>query len=238
MLQFLNENAGVLNLLFTGVVALATVVYAVLTSRLVKETQRLREAATEPSLEVTYRSRDEAMALLEVVVKNIGSGPAYKISVSFTAEPPGPGADELLARLRKVQSFERGINILLPGQEFSSYWTDVRQNFQAKLATIVHANSVCRSATGQEYRRSHQIDLSELDGVERLGSPPLLSMARSLKSIQEDINKFSTGFRKLSVDTYSQADRDRIQADWEAHRDELIRESASQSDTNAPPATQ
>ena len=51
-LKYLNDNAGALNALFSGVVALATVVYAVLTAKLVRETRNLREVQTEPRVEV------------------------------------------------------------------------------------------------------------------------------------------------------------------------------------------
>ena len=222
MLQFINDNAGALNLLFTAVVAIATVVYAVLTSRLVGETRRLRQVATEPSIEVTYRSRDEAMALLDVVVKNVGGGPAYKVIVRFSAEPASTGTTELLSSLNKVRSFERGISVLMPGQEFASFWTDVRQDFDGKVRTIVRARSSCRSVTGHVYEHLHQIDMSELEGVIRVGTPPLLSIAGSLKEIRDDLHKLASGFRKLAVNIYTQEDRDRIELEWQEHRHEVI----------------
>ncbi|MCX8126598.1 MAG: hypothetical protein N3E40_05620 [Dehalococcoidia bacterium] len=186
--------------------------------------------ATEPVLEVTYRSRDEAMALLDVVVKNIGGGPAYGVMVKFSAEPASTGATELLDSLKKISSFERGISVLMPGQEFTSFWTDVRKDFNDKVKTIVRAHSSCLSATGQTYKREHQIDMSELEGVVRLGTPPLLSIANSLKDIKDDLNKLATGFRKLAVDTYTQEDRDRIEAERQAHRDEMTQKAKTESE--------
>lgn len=127
LLKFLNDNSGAFNVLFSAVVAIATVVYAVLTARLVRETERLRAAATEPALEVTYRARDEAMSLLEIVIKNIGNGPAYGVRFSFNSSSNSAGAEALLKTLRELKSFQTGLNLLLPGQEFTSFWTDVRQ---------------------------------------------------------------------------------------------------------------
>jgi hypothetical protein len=235
-LTFLNNNSGAFNLLFSGVVAIATVVYAILTARLVRETQRLRAAATEPALEVTYRSRDEAMSLLDIVIKNIGSGPAYGIGFQVRAEPQGAGAQELLAPLQKLKSFSSGINLLLPGQEFSSYWTDVRKELDSKLKTVVTVTTTCRGATGVRYSRDHVIDLSELDGVTRLGTPPLLAIARSLKKLEDDMHNLSSELRRLQIDTFSSADREREQAAWEAQRAELEAEQFESKPKQASPA--
>lgn len=60
LLKFLNDNSGALSVIFTGVVTLATAVYAALTWQLVSETRRMRKVQTEPKLEITLRSIDEA----------------------------------------------------------------------------------------------------------------------------------------------------------------------------------
>lgn len=218
LLKFLNNNSGAFNLLFSAVVAVATVVYAVLTARLVRETERLRAAATEPALEVTYRSNDEAMSLLDIVIKNIGSGPAYDIRFEFTADTSSPGAEALLKPLRELKSFQSGLNVLLPGQEFSSFWTDIREQFDSKVKTVVSVSTTCKSANGDEYGRTHTIDLSELQGVARLGTPPLLAISRSLKKVQDDLHKLVNGSQRIRVDAFSQADRDAEQAEWEAFK--------------------
>lgn len=230
LLIFLNDNAGAFNVAFTGVVAVATVVYAVLTARLVRETERLRAAATEPALEVTYRCRDEAMALLELVVKNIGSGPAYEIRFALSAAPAGIGADEMLNPLRELKALQSGMNVLMPGQEFSAFWTDVRQHLDAKLQTLVTARSTCTGASGVKYKREHLIDLSELKGASRLGTPSLLAIARSLEKLQKDVHNLTTGFHRLKVDAFNEADRERERAEWEEHRAEFnARQAASSS---------
>lgn len=48
VLEFLNENRGAFAVAFSAVVAITTVVYAILTWRLVSETRKMRVAQTEP----------------------------------------------------------------------------------------------------------------------------------------------------------------------------------------------
>lgn len=227
ILALLNDNAGAFNLLFTAVVAAATVVYAVLTARLVRETQRLREVATEPAIEVTYRSRAESMALLEIVVKNIGSGPAYRVEFEVSTSPPSGAAEEILSRLMKVRFMASGINMLMPGQEYTSYWTDVRTNTTEKFNTQTLIKTKCRDATGRTYDRQHLIEFSELDGIERLGRPPLLVIAEALKKLQGDVHALRAGPEKLGVDCYTNEDRERQAAERAADRADWERQYAS-----------
>jgi len=56
VIGWLNANAALVSLFFSGVVAAATVVYAVLTSRLVTETWALRRAETDPQVPGRHRS--------------------------------------------------------------------------------------------------------------------------------------------------------------------------------------
>ena len=51
-LDFLNANSGAINVLFSFIVAFATVIYAVLTIVLVLETRRMRKSQTDPDVVV------------------------------------------------------------------------------------------------------------------------------------------------------------------------------------------
>jgi hypothetical protein len=228
IISFLNANAGVLNLLFAVVVAAATVVYAWLTAKLVAETRQLREAQTEPRIEVFYRPRDEWIALLDIVIKNIGSGPAYDLTFSCSAIVPNKGSEELLSRLKELKSLSSGIAYLGPGQEFFSYWTRMTDNFKEKLETQILVRSNYRSATGRAYARQHVLDLSELKGVERIGEPPLLKIAKNVEKFQEQMQRLSTGFEKLKVDVFTHDDRERERKESEEERERLTGSKASE----------
>jgi len=44
LLEFLNQNSGAFAVIFSAMVAFATIVYAILTWKLVSETKKMREA--------------------------------------------------------------------------------------------------------------------------------------------------------------------------------------------------
>jgi len=50
------------SLIFSALVAVSTMVYAVLTWKLVSETKKMREAQTEPKISVSIQPREEWIA--------------------------------------------------------------------------------------------------------------------------------------------------------------------------------
>ena len=58
-LESLNRNSGVFNVIFSGLVAFSTIIYAFLTWSLVLETRKMREAQTEPNIIITIQPSEE-----------------------------------------------------------------------------------------------------------------------------------------------------------------------------------
>lgn len=232
LVTFLNANSGVINLVFAGVVAASTAVYAWLTARLVSETRRLREAETEPRIEVFYRPRDEWISLIDIVVKNIGSGPAYDLSFRWTANTDSKGGASLTERLAAIKGLNTGMAFLGPGQEFCSFWTSMTEHFDEKLETQITISSRYRSPSGRVNEQQHIVDLSELKGVERIGEPPLLKIAKNFEKLQSDLHRVATGFQKLQVDVFTQNDRERERKEWQEEREQLRK--AQKADDSAP----
>jgi len=173
MLAFLNQNSGALTVIFTGVVTLSTVVYAVLTVVLVVETRKMRQAQTEPRVEVTIKPRDEWISLLHVHVRNIGLGPAYDISFIIEAETGGDGAKTLIEDFTRTQFFKTGLRYLGPGQEVVSDYSPMVERFEEKLESVLTFEVRYRTATGKRYENRYRLDFSEFKGRTQLGKPHL-----------------------------------------------------------------
>ena len=58
MIEFLNNNSGALNAIFSLVVAIATVAYVFLTRSVVNETLLLRKAQTDPLVSISVDTFD------------------------------------------------------------------------------------------------------------------------------------------------------------------------------------
>lgn len=79
MLEYFNQNSGALSVLFAGIVAISTIIYAILTGSLVRETKKMRKVQTEPKIAVYLEQNNAIQNSLDMVIKNIGMGSAHNI---------------------------------------------------------------------------------------------------------------------------------------------------------------
>ena len=86
VLDLLNKNAGALNVLFAMVAAVSMAFYVILICSLVKETKKLREAQTEPKISIILQISRVGIHCIDLVIKNIGLGPAYNVKFEVLEE--------------------------------------------------------------------------------------------------------------------------------------------------------
>lgn len=229
-MNFLNENAGVLSTVFSGIVMLATVVYAILTASLVTETRRMREAQTEPRMEVTAIPREEFVNIITLRVKNIGLGPAYSLRFALRGEAQTSGEKELIEDFSRSQFLSKGLRYIGPGQELQSGYTQMTKNFAEKIKARLTVEVRYSSATGKSYTDTIPIHFEEFEGYGTIGTPHLYSIAKSLEKIERNVDHLTSGFRRMKVDTYTNEDREREREEWE-QRHRTIAEGQSGNDS-------
>ncbi|SRR6266496_396393 len=222
MLEFLNQNSGALTVIFTAVVTISTVVYAVLTAVLVAETRRMRQAQTEPKVEVVIEPREEWISLFHVYVRNIGLGPAYDISFEIIAEKGGDGARALIDDFTKANFLKTGLTYLGPGQELASDLSQMTEKYDQKIESVLVFDVHYRGATGRRYQDKYRLDFCEFKGRTQIGKPHLYAIAQHLEKIQSDLHHVMTGFKRMKVEIYDNEDREQERKKWEGHRDELL----------------
>lgn len=209
LFEFLNQNSGALSVLFSAVVTIATVIYAILTWKLVAETRLLREAQTEPRLEITAQPFEAAFNLLRLQIRNTGMGAARQLRFRIRVANGGEGALAMLNELTSPKFFEKGLEYLGPGQERYSAFTNMAENYDSKIDAVFEVDMRYESATGRRFEDVLLIDMSEWKDAEQLGTPSMHRIANSIEKIQRDLGHFSSGFRHLKADVYTQDDRDK-----------------------------
>ena len=223
--EFLNNNSGVLTLIFTAVVALSTIFYAFLTAKLVSETRKIREAQTEPRIHITLESLDFLISLTRLNIKNIGLGPASDLQFRPRIVSGGESAENLLKEFTNSNFFKTGLRHLGPGQHVYSRYTDMRKDLEGKMDSVIAFKLDYKSVTGRQYSEEIIIDMSEMKDDYRLGKPHLYSIAQSLEKIQKDLGHIVSGFKRVRVDVYSSADREREYKEWEKQYEEQAEET-------------
>lgn len=217
VVNFLNQNAGVLSTVFSGIVMLATVVYAILTAKLVNETRHMRETQTEPRMEVTASPREEFVNIITLRVKNIGSGPAFNVHFALRGESQTVGENELIKDFSRSQFLSKGLRYLGPGQELQSGYTQMHENFAEKVKARLTVEVTYNSTTGKSYTDIIPLHFDEFEGYGTIGTPHLYAIAKSLEKIERNIDHLATGFRRMKVDTYANEDRNREREESEQH---------------------
>jgi hypothetical protein len=206
-LATLNTNSGALTVVFSAVVTLATVVYALLTWKLVAETRLMREVQTEPKIEVVPTSPEIAFHLLRLHIRNVGLGPALDLKFAFQVLSGNDAAKNLIEDFSKTNFLKTGLAYFGAGQERFSHFTEMNRDHDEKIAAVIAVDLSYRSVTGKKYKEIFVIDLSEYKGAYQLGRPYLYWIAKSLDKLQESVDLISSGYRRLKMDVFTAEDR-------------------------------
>jgi len=223
-IDFLNQNAGALSTVFSGIVMLATVVYAILTASLVKETRHMREVQTEPRIEVTACPSPEFVSIITLRVKNIGLGPAYDVRFKLRGESDSSGENELIQDFSKSLFLQRGLRYLGPGQELRSRYTQMRKGYEEKIKARLVIEASYKSAAGKSYEATIPVYFEEFEGYGTVGTPHLYAISKAMEKIEKNLDHLATGFRRLRVDTYTERDRHKEAEEWEQYRQEVSKQ--------------
>ena len=207
ILNFLKEYSDALTVIFTAVVTLSTVVYAILTGVLVSETRKMREVQTEPKIHITIDSFEFAIHIIRLNIQNIGLSPASDLQFEPSVIEGGESAKKLLAEFTESNFFKTGIRHFGPGQNIYSTYTQTTVDFEGKSSSILSFKLSYKSATGKKYTEEIILDMSELKGRYQLGKPSLYAIAQNLENIQKDIHHIVSGFKRVKTDVYSSEDR-------------------------------
>jgi len=209
VIQWLNQNSGVLTLLFTAVVAIATVCYVLLTRQLVNETMAMRRLQSEPQLELTLQSVPVAMSILRLHLRNVGMGPATDIRITATPLEGGAVAQTILDGFMHVAFMKRGLSYLGPHQEVYSGYTNALQIGEAMWGCIFEIKIAFRGPDKAIREERWIIDFGEHRGNYQLGTPPLEKIEDHLEQISKDLHNALTGWTRAGFDIYTAEDREK-----------------------------
>ena len=188
---------------FTGVVAVSTVIYAFLTWRLVSETRRMRRAQTEPrvSVHVELNETSGDGSRMDLMIQNVGQGPAEEIRFEFEGDPTYFGKGRPIDQL---SVFKNGLPYLSPNQSFRIVlgWL-YDEEFTRATQKPWDIRVRYKNVAGEEIPEStFSVDFSQFKGLIASGSP-LYRIEKHLDSLRKDIHKLTEGSRELQVITQS-----------------------------------
>ncbi len=231
MIKILNENAGAFSVLFSFVVMVATVVYALLTWFLVRETKKLRKVETDPNISIYLEPEEQWISLMDLIIQNNGRGAAY--DVRFTIDPD--------FECRKGQflsafPFMQHIRYVAPGQRLRFFLASAVEVLPRETGKAFRITASYRSETGQTYREEFNLDFEHFRGMTTIGQSPAYKIADVLEKIQKDWDHVVSGFKRLKVEVWDQADLEKEREEYEKQREEFLKQQERKADT--PPSAE
>ncbi len=234
-IKFLNSNSGALSIVFSAIVTAATVVYSILTWKLVTETRRMRKAQTDARVSISLSVSEKWVNLIDLVVRNEGVGPAFDIQFEISIVSPEECDKKLIETIDKLGFLKRGIPYLSPGQAVKSFLTSMADNYEQKRKAAIEVKIKYKTSSGENSEEQYLLDFSVFEGLRTLGTPPLHSIASSLEKIEKNIGHLSSGYNRLKVILYTQSDIAAENKVWMEEVEQLEVEAAAQQSTEDRP---
>lgn len=180
---------------FTGVVALSTAVYAILTFQLVSETRRMREAQTEPRVSVRVEMHQAGDFSYELVIRNEGQGVARNVRFDFHGDPTYFHREfqHMFPTVDKWPVIKDGMEYLEPGETLRfPIGTVSVEGFRSATQAPWTLAVKCESLHGKQYEASFTLDFSRFRGM--VFEPNRLrEIAGHLEAISRDISNLRQG---------------------------------------------
>lgn len=120
------QNKEIITLIFSFAITMSTIIYAILTWCLIRETRKMRKAQTEPNVSVYVQPSHVWMHFFDFVVKNIGLGPAYDVKFKILEE----FAIKNDRKLSDIDFMKEGINYMPPNYSVSSYFFNILGQYE------------------------------------------------------------------------------------------------------------
>jgi hypothetical protein len=174
-----------LTLLFSGLVAASTCVYAVLTWKLVTETRRMRRAQTDAKVGVSVVPSLYAHGFADLLVRNYGGGPATDVRFEIIEKEPGKGDPKTLEALQKFGFIKNGLDYMAPGWEYRTFLVAIVGRTKDQITTNIRLRVSYCSSSGEQHSEYYPIDLTHFWHRMRAGNPPLETVAHELEHIRK-----------------------------------------------------
>ncbi|MEO8380802.1 MAG: hypothetical protein ABI779_14150 [Acidobacteriota bacterium] len=204
-MEWLNANSGGINALLTSILTVATLSYVVLTARLVRENIAIRELTSRPVLSITPALSDVGLNFVNLLLENWGNGPALHVKFEVTQ----PVVRHGITDLSKVGFFGRGLAYLGPHQRFELFLASSIGNLDELKKVPIEIDVNYQDEAGRRYSQKFKIDFAELEGITRIGEPPLQAAAKSLKKIEQSLDGLARGSYRPSVTVHTLEDLER-----------------------------
>jgi hypothetical protein len=184
--------------------AVATVVLAVLTYIYVRLTKGILEGQSNPCIIVSVIHDDERRSILQLVIRNVGSGLAQDVTFEFSRPIPARawGIGENKAKTAEPMTrgpLIDGVPALGPGEERRIDWGQ----YGGLMKSLGTEPVVVKCKFKKNGKSMPPIECKlDVKSFERTvaAERPSAKVAKELEKISQDLHYLATGFHKLKIE--------------------------------------
>lgn len=155
---------NLLQIIFSGVVAVSTVVYAVLTWKLVNETKLIREFQIKPDIRIYFERGEANDKLLFIVVENQGPGAALHVKFQIIKNLESYPGEYFNITSKGV--FKHGIVSLYPNQKYRYFVLAIEKaNYEKVIEESLIIKTTFQSITRKKFVYEFNLPISETTGI-------------------------------------------------------------------------
>jgi hypothetical protein len=176
----------------TAVIALLAGAIAL---RQVSEARRLREEQAQPYVVAFMEPSSAGREFIDFVVRNFGATAAYDVQIDVSPQMQRTGTN---GRASEDVWLPKIIPILVPGQEWRSYWDAGHQMFASELPKSHNVVVTYKDSRGRQLSCRSSLDWNAYRGSFLAIYGPH-HIAKALREIQKHVAKWGESGRGLSV---------------------------------------
>ena len=177
----------IVTLIFSGVVAISTIAYVVLTGKLVKETKLSREFFLDSQIIAYIVNFEASPSIVSLVIKNIGKGVAKNVRFQIIKDIEYRNSNSL----NKIGIFNDGIKVFPPNHQYKFILMSLTGD-PKKIEDNIAFTIEYDDALNKKNKETFDLRFMEIEGLSNL-TPPGTYIGRisyRLEKIEKILEKY------------------------------------------------
>ncbi len=182
---------NILQIIFSGLVTLSTIVYSILTWKLVSETRKIRKFQNTPDINIFFERAEADASFVYIVFKNSGLGHAK--NVKFEILKDFEFYDNQHFEIKKKGIIKDGLENFYSNQFYKFFITDLSQKNAEKRDDNIIIQVTYYDIDDSKVIKKFNLSFSGVSGTSVLSPPDnyVGRIAHELKEIKQQLKKIT-----------------------------------------------
>ena len=156
-----------LTLIFSGIVAVCTIIYSFLTIRLVRETRLSREFHLEAYMVAYLVNSETSPDILSLIIKNIGNGVARNLRFKIIKDINCPNGNSLA----EIGIFNKNLDYFPPNNMNKYILLSLANNYETKSKDYIEFEITYDDAIKTNKFQKFKLEFKDIEGLGKLNPP-------------------------------------------------------------------